>query len=199
MDWLNAVTNDYIVQQGNQLQAIYPHYIDRYRTDGMEYTLYVGQSMAPELPFVPDLRRQLADWQLRSMVDMAQLTHRLLPQLPLPLQTTQLILARSHPIDISFRPDERRFDVEGSYSVRYEVLKKRIDKAFIRGTRERLTQPDTIALVYTQPTELKDYPPTIANLQERGQLRADIDYLTLAPMQGVDNLKALRLRINYTD
>lgn len=197
MDWLNAVINDYIVQEENQLQAIYPH--DRYRTDGMDYTLYVGQSMAPDILFAPDIRRQLADWQLSSMAAIAQLTHRLLPRLPLPLQTTQLILARSQPVDISFRPDERRFDVEGSYSIRYEVLKKRIDKAFVRGTRERLTQPDTIALVYTQTTELNNYLPTIASLQQRGQLRADIDYLTLALMQGVDNLKVLRLTINYTE
>jgi hypothetical protein len=44
------------------------------------------------------------------------------------LQTTQLILIHSQPISISFRKDERKFDVEGSYNIRYEVIKKRLIK-----------------------------------------------------------------------
>ncbi|TAK35947.1 MAG: hypothetical protein EPO28_13950 [Saprospiraceae bacterium] len=36
--------------------------------------------------------------------------------------------------------DEKRLDVEGSYNVRYEIIKKRIDKALLKGTQERLTQ-----------------------------------------------------------
>ena len=130
---------------------------------------------------------------------MARLTHRLLPQLPLPLRTTQLILVHSHPVDTPFRQDERRFDVEGSYSIRYEVLKKRIDKAHIEGTLERLTQPDTIALVYTHSAELTDYLPAIASLQDRGMLQPGIDYLDIEPLQGVTNLKALRVQVNYAE
>jgi hypothetical protein len=36
--------------------------------------------------------------------------------------------------------DEKRFDVDGTYNARYEVVKKRIDKANIKGTKERITQ-----------------------------------------------------------
>ncbi|MBC8154414.1 MAG: GAF domain-containing protein [Bacteroidetes bacterium] len=196
---INATVNDYINQEEKQLQTIYPHYFERYRTDGTEYTIYAGQSIAPDQPFERDYRRRLSEWQLSSMVEMAQLTHRLLPHLPLPLRTTQLILVHSHPVDISFRPDERRFDVEGSYSIRYEVLKKRIDKAFIDGTQERLTQPDTIGLVYTHSTELVDYLSAITRLQQQGSLQPGIEYVDLEPLQGVSNLKALRVRINYND
>lgn len=199
MDWLNATVNEYIDEEEKTLQTIYPHYFERYRTDGTEYTIYVGQSIAPQMPFEPALIQRLYHWQLRSMVEMAKLTHQLLPSLPLPLQTTQLILAHGHPVDISFRHDERRLDVEGSYSIRYEVLKKRIDKAYIDGSQERLTQPDTIALVYGHASEVAGYLPYIEQLQAEGQIDERLDYLDLEPMQGIVHLKALRLHIRYAE
>ena len=199
IDWLNAAVNEYIDDEEKKLQTIYPHYFERYRTDGTEYTIYVGQSIAPGKAFEPEVIQRLFQWQLISMVEMARLTHRLLPHLPLPLQTTQLILAHTYPVDISFRQDERRFDVEGSYSIRYEVLKKRIDKARIEGTQERLTQPDFIALVYNHLSEVADYLPFIKKMQESGQLQPNLEYLDLEPMQGVTNLKAIRVGITYPD
>ncbi|GAB2531622.1 GAF domain-containing protein [Spirosoma aerophilum] len=199
MDWLNAAVNEYIDEEEKKLQTIYPHYFERYRTDGTEYSIYLGQSIAPDMPFTPGIRLRLLQWQLTSMVEVARLTHLLLSSLPLPLQTTQLILAYAQPVDIGFRQDERRFDVEGSYSIRYEVLKKRIDKAYIEGTQERLTQPNTIAIVYSHLSEVTDYLPFIADMQARGELQPDLEYLDIEPLQGVLHLKALRVRINYTD
>lgn len=194
---LNELTNQYIDQQQQQLQAIFPHYAERYRTDGTEYTLYVGQSIAPNQLFGPDINRQLCQWQLNAMIEIAWLAHRLGPQLPLPLQTTQLILAHSQPVDICFRHDERRFDVEGSYSIRYEVLKKRIDKVLILGTEERLTQPDTLVIVYSEATEIAEYLPFIARLQAEGKLTPGTEQLDLEPLKGVHHLRALRVNINY--
>ncbi|GAB3890777.1 hypothetical protein GCM10028803_01920 [Larkinella knui] len=199
VEWLNTAVNTYIKDEEKKLQAIYPHYFERYRTDGMEYTIYVGQSIAPKVNFAPDFLHRFFQWQLNSMLEMAQLTHLLLPRLPLPLQTTQLLLAHTQPVDISFRQDEHRFDVEGSYSIRYEVLKKRIDKAYIAGTQERLTQPDTIALVYSNRREVADYLPFITKLQEENKLLPRIDYLDLEPLQGVAKLKAIRLHLNYSN
>ena len=69
--------------------------------------------------------------------------------LAIPLKTTHLILAHHAPLSIHFRFDEKRFDVDGAYDVRYEVVKKRIDKAVIRGTGERVTQPGRIAIIYS--------------------------------------------------
>ncbi|RCR67182.1 GAF domain-containing protein [Larkinella punicea] len=199
VEWLNTAVNTFIEKEEKQLQTIYPHYFERYRTDGMEYTIYVGQSIAPQTPFEPDFLRHLYAWQLKSMVELASLTNLLLPRLPLALQTTQLILAHSQPVDISFRQDEHRFDVEGSYSIRYEVLKKRIDKAYIAGTNERLTQPNTIALVYSNRREVADYLPFITALQEQKKLTPEIEYLDLEPLQGVARLKAIRLHLNYPE
>ncbi|WP_431214458.1 hypothetical protein ACQ86N_06430 [Puia sp. P3] len=68
--------------------------------------------------------RNLRLWQLNSMATIVRLTHALLPQMPERLETTQLIFVHSSSIDISFRKDERRFDVEGGYNIRYQVVKK---------------------------------------------------------------------------
>lgn len=198
MNRLNTVINTYIDQEEIYLQTIYPHYFERYRTDGAEYTLYVGQSIAPKQAFDSAVLDELHRWQLRSMVELARLTHLLQPSLPVRLQTTQLLLAHIHPVDIGFRRDERRFDVEGSYSIRYEVIKKRIDKACIKHTQERLTQPGMIAIVYSHPEEIVSYLPIIAELQAQGQLDSGIAYFDLEAVQSLGHLKAIRLRINLT-
>ncbi|QKZ14974.1 GAF domain-containing protein [Spirosoma sp. KUDC1026] len=195
--WLNATLEEYLDSQQKNLQAIYPNYFEKFRTDGMEYTLYAGQSIAPQKPFSEEDLQHLRRWQLVSMVEMAQLSHRIQPHLSLPLRTTQLILVHKRPVTIGFRRNERRFDVEGSYSIRYEVIKKRIDKASIKGSTERLTKPDTIALVYANKRELADYLPIIDELQQTGRLGTALEYLDLEPLQGITRLKAVRLAINY--
>jgi hypothetical protein len=121
------------------------------------------------------------------------------PELELPLQTTQLILAHGHPISISFRPAERKFDVDGAYNIRYEIIKKRIDKVCIKNTNERLTKPGTIAIVYTQPKECEEYLEYIEFLQSEGILTNQLEQLELEELQGVSGLKALRVGINYEE
>lgn len=197
MAQINATVNTYIERETKKLRTIFPHYFEKFRTDGLEYNIYCGQSIAPWLPFQPDYLHQFRSWQLTSLVEMAQLTHQLRPLLPLPMQTTQLLLAHSQPVDIKFRLDEQRFDVEGSYSIRYEVIKKRIDKAYIKGSVERLTQPDTIALVYAHTQELDAYTPIIQSLHTQGKLIPGTELVELEPLQGITSLKALRLRIKY--
>jgi hypothetical protein len=135
-------------------------------------------------------------WQLSSMAEIARVTHALIPNLQVPLQTTQLILIHSQPISIGFRKDERRFDVEGSYNIRYEIMKKRLDKVNIRGTNERLTQPGKIAMVYSNPKEAQEYQEYILFLQSKNLLLPGMESLELEELQGVSGLKALRVSIN---
>eukprot|EP00456_Euglypha_rotunda_P085685 TRINITY_DN86531_c0_g1_i1.p1 TRINITY_DN86531_c0_g1~~TRINITY_DN86531_c0_g1_i1.p1 ORF type:complete len:134 (-),score=23.02 TRINITY_DN86531_c0_g1_i1:61-462(-) len=130
------------------------------------------------------------------MAAMAKLTHALLPQLGRPLQTTQLIFIHSNSINISFRNDERRFDVEGGYNIRYQVIKKRIDKVHVKDTDERLTQPGKIALVYFSKKELDEYIGYIQYLQEQRMLLQDIEHLELEELQGISGLKAIRVGVN---
>src|SRR5690606_14511468 len=124
-----------------ELQSVYPNYFEKFRTDGVEFDIYVGQSIAPQIRFTDDLLGKFRLMQLRVMAEIAQTTNNLGLYFSLPLETTQLIFVYDKPIDVSFRIDEQRFDVEGSYNIRYQMVKKRIDKALIKDTNERLTQP----------------------------------------------------------
>ena len=116
-----------------------------------------------------------------------------------PLQTTQLILVHSQCISISFRSDERKFDVEGSYNIRYETIKKRLDKVRIKDTEERLTQPGRIAIVYSNQKEVQEYQEYIQFLQKKNILKTDLEFLELEELQGVKGLKAMRVGIYLED
>jgi hypothetical protein len=85
--------------------------------------------------------------------------------------------------------------VASAYNIRYEIIKKRIDKALVVGTKERLTQPGTIALVYSQGREANEYLEYIEYLQNIGQLTREVEDLDVEELQGVRGLKALRVRV----
>ncbi|WP_143774176.1 hypothetical protein [Niastella vici] len=193
---INEAVLESFEKQEEAMQQSYPHYFEKYKTDGVEYTIYIGQSIAPNNPFNMLYLKNIRLWQLNSMAEIARITHALIPSLPVPLQTTQLILIHSLPISIGFRKDERRFDVEGSYNIRYEIMKKRLDKVNIRDTNERLTQPGKIAMVYSNPREAQEYQEYILFLQSKNLLLPGMESLELEELQGVSGLKALRVSIN---
>jgi hypothetical protein len=112
-----------------QAQEIFPHYYERFKTDGVEHNLYIGASIEPNKEYNPMYLHNLRLWQLETLSEMELEHHKLKSSLPYSLDVTSLILAFSSPISIRFRMDEKRFDVDGSYNARYEVVKKRIDKA----------------------------------------------------------------------
>ena len=119
----------------------------------------------------------------------------LLPNLPMPLETAHLILAQSESLTIRFREDEKRFDVDGAYNVRYEIVKKRIDKAEIKQTGERLTQPGMIAVVYAQDRMAWEYRRYLEYLRASGFIEAEVEDVELKELQGVSGLRALRVRV----
>lgn len=197
MQFINNTVSEYLEEAQQSLQSSYPCYFAKFRTDGVEYDIYIGQDIAPDLPFDLLYLKNIRLWQLSAMVEVARLTNGLVSEMPRALLTTQLIFIHSNPIDISFRNDERRFDVEGAYNIRYEVVKKRIDKVLLKGTAERLTQPGKIALVYFNSYEANEYKEYIKYLQEQGFLLDDLETLELDELQGVSGLKALRVGVNY--
>jgi len=136
-------------------------------------------------------------WQLTFLTKAARLAHALEKRLPLVLQTTQLILAHSIPLSISFRRKERKFDVDGAYNIRYEIIKKRIDKVHIRDSEERLTQPGKVAIVYSQHKELLEYMEYIEFLQAEGLLGDNIEHHDLEDTQGISGLKAVRVDVLF--
>ena len=196
MKMINTAINNYLDEFKDELQKSYPCYFEKFRTDGIEYDIYIGQSIAPEKPFDKLYLSNLRLWQLNSMAAIAKLTNALMPQMSKPLYITQLIFVHANTIDISFRNDERRFDVEGTYNIRYQVIKKRIDKVQIKNLNERLTQPGKIALVYFNRTDADEYLKYINYLQEQDILNNDLEQLELEELQGVSGLRALRVGVN---
>lgn len=116
--------NNYFDRLKDEIQQAYPCYFEKFRTDGVEYDIYIGQSITPARPYSEIYLKNLRLMQVSTMAAIAQYTHAMLPQLAVPIETTQLIFIHSHPIDICFRRDEKRFDVEGTYNIRYQIIKK---------------------------------------------------------------------------
>ena len=192
---INDVVSKFIDKEQLTAQKVYPHYFERYVTDGVEFNMYIGQSIVPNRKFNSIYLSNLKMWQLSTLAQLARLTAALENKLPTLLSTTQLILAHSIPISISFRTAERKFDVDGAYNVRYEMIKKRIDKVRIKETNERLTQPGKIAIVYTQPKEAAEYMEYIEFLQNHKLLKPGVENLELEELQGVVGLRAMRVEV----
>lgn len=180
-----------------EAQSFFPHYYERFKTDGVEHNLYIGASISPKHAFNPLYLNNLRLWQLQAMCEMENEYYKLKPSLPYELDVTSLILVFSSPISIRFRMDEKRFDVDGTYNARYEVVKKRIDKSNIKGTRERITQKGKITIVYTQKKEEAEYRRYIQFLQHQNMLGNVIESFDVEDLQGVTGLKALRVEVTY--
>ncbi|MCB0532930.1 MAG: GAF domain-containing protein [Lewinellaceae bacterium] len=182
-----------------EMQKTYPFFFEKYRTDGVEYDMFVGQALAPHKRFDRVYLSNLRLWQLQSMATISQMIRNMHAEMPKLLEVTLLIYVNSDPIDIHFRKDEKRFDVEGGYNVRYQMIKKRIDKVHIQDTDERLTQPDKIALVYTNKQDAAEYISHIRYLQQQHILNDDLEELELEELQGVSGLKALRVGVRQNN
>ncbi|MCJ8208520.1 GAF domain-containing protein [Mucilaginibacter sp. RS28] len=193
---INQALNGYFEKAQQKLQQIYPCYFEKFRTDGVEYDVYTGKSLAPDMTFDEQKLNEFRRWQLNSMIDIVHITNKLFDRMECHLRTTQLIFIHSHPIDICFRKDEHRFDVEGAYNIRYEVIKKRIDKVLIKDTGERLTQPGKIALVYTTSDEAQEYLKYIKECCQQQLLTGETEHFELEELQGVAGLRAIRVTVN---
>src|SRR6185295_18352071 len=154
---LNETISAYLELEEQAAQSIFPHYFEKQKTDGVDHQVYVGGSLVEDGGFDPLYLKSLRLWQLMVVCGIAARADRLSAALPLPLQATHRVLVQHAPLSIRFRFDEKRFDGDGAYDIRYEIVKKRIDKAVVRGTNERITQPEKIAIVYANPAEGNEY------------------------------------------
>ncbi len=180
-----------------EAQAFFPHYYERFKTDGVEHNLYIGASISPKNNYSPLYLSNLRLWQLQAICEMENEYYRIRPSLPYDLDVTSLILVFSSPISIRFRMDEKRFDVDGTYNARYEVVKKRIDKAFIKGTTKRITEKGKITIVYSQKQEEAEYRRYIQYMQHNNMLDDVIENFEVEDLQGVTGLRALRVGVLY--
>lgn len=195
-----------------EAQRILPHYYRRFVTDGVEFDMYAGRALldlehrrllrlSPEPHPLAERLARLRRHQLRTLIAIARAT----PTLPLniPLRTTQLLLVQGQPLSISFREEERRFDVSGAADARFEIIKKRLDKATYPGPDgrpARLTQPGAVAIVYQHLREAAEYDGYIAELRAAGLLtNAPTERLELDEAPGVRGLRALRVWVTPAD
>ncbi|CAB5098709.1 hypothetical protein D3OALGB2SA_1695 [Olavius algarvensis associated proteobacterium Delta 3] len=190
---LNGRITAYLDQEEENIQALFPHYYERHRTDGVDYLIYAGESIVEEGGFSDLYLKNLRLWQIQTAVGIARLAEELKPSLKVPLEMAHLILVQDTPTNIRFRYDEKRFDVDGAYDVRNEIIKSRIDKATIGNGVERLTQPGKIAIVYTSPQEAEEMLRHIRFLAGEGYLEDDAEQLDLDELPGVQGLKAIRV------
>ncbi len=196
---INEAVSSYIDLEEQAAQSMFPHFFEKQKTDGVDYTIYLGGALREDGAFDPLYLKNMRLWQLMVACGVALRVERLKDRLPVRLDITNLILIQHAPLSIRFRSDEKRFDVDGAYNVRYEIIKKRIDKATIRGTTERLTQPGKIALVYSHPSEAAEWREYIEYLQRLGYLTRDIEELELDELQGAQGLRAMRVAVDLAN
>lgn len=191
--------SSYLDLEEQAAQVMFPHYFEKQKTDGVDHQIYVGASLLPDGRFDPLYLKNLRLWQLMVVCGIAARADRLTERLAVPLRTTHLVLVQHAPLSIRFRFDEKRFDVDGAYDIRYEIVKKRIDKAVVQETGERVTQPGQIAIVYAQPAEAAEYRGYVEYLQHLGYLGAEVEDLDLQELQGVHGLRALRVTVTLRE
>ena len=194
---LNEKLADFIDKKQVEAQNMFPHYFERYKTDGIEYNIYIGSSLVKSEKYHEIYLQNLRLWQMQMMCELENVAFDLKDKLDHPLEVASLVLAVSSPISIEFRMDEKRFDVDGAYNIRYEIIKKRIDKARIKETNERLTQPGKIAIVYSQKKDALEYRKYIKHLQSTNYLSPNIEDLEIEELQGISGLRALRVEVIY--
>ena len=193
---LNQAISTLLEEKNKELQNILPHYFEKYKTDGVEYNIYLGQSILQHGKFRAHHLKEFRLWQLIQMCEIARLVKSTSESLPVSLETAQLIVIYNAQLSIRFRMDEKQFDVDGTYNVRYEILKKRIDKSLIKNTKDRLTQSGTVSIVYLQDRDRTEYLQYLSFIQQKGYIDGDIEDLELEKLQGAEGLRALRFTVS---
>ncbi len=197
---INRTMARYLDRQQIEAQKIYPHYFERYKTDGVDHNIYLGESLSnnSRIPFDKVYLYNLRLWQLRTMCEMENRFYRIQENMPLMLEAASLILVFSNTLSIRYRMDEKQFDVDGTYNARYEIIKKRIDKACVKGTGQRITQKGKIVIIYSQRSDEREYLRYVKYLQSKKYLGENVELLELEDVQGVVGLKAIRVEVLYT-
>ena len=195
---INNMISSYILEAQVAAQEMFPHYFEKYQTDGIEYTIYLGSSLTKNKKFNTFYLKNFRLWQLLLSCEIERRMEQLKPQLKIGLDITQLILVHDQALSIRFRPDEKQFDVDGAYDIRYEIIKKRIDKATIKVTGERLTQPGKIAVIYNQQKVAGEYKRFFEYLAAKNIISENVEEVELEELPGATGLRALRVEVIKT-
>ena len=178
-------------------QEMYPHFFERFKTDGVEHNMYIGESITKEESFNSIYLYNLRLWQLQVMYEMENSFYQNQNEYPIGLDVASMILVFNQPLSIRFRMDEKQFDVDGTYNARYEVVKKRVDKAFIKGTEDRVTAKGKMSIIYSHKEDEIEYLKYVRFMQSKNMFGKDLEILELQDLQGVTGLKAIRVNMIY--
>lgn len=192
---VNRKLADMLDESQVKAQEIFPHYFERFKSDGVEHNLYIGHTIAPDLNYTSKVIHKLRYWQLKTICNMEREFQTFKNTLPIQLDIASLLFVYNEKIDIRFRMDEKRFDVDGAYNSYYEIIKKRLDKAHIKDSPERITCPGKITIVYFGMENQREYLEYISKLQKKGILQNDVEFLKVEDLQGITGLLALRVSL----
>ena len=66
---INDKVSDYLDKMQLAAQKMFPHYFEKYQTDGVDHNLYIGQSLVNNKTFIPLYLQNLRLWQLLVMCE----------------------------------------------------------------------------------------------------------------------------------
>lgn len=193
---MNKGFSDLLDKRQKVVQAVYPHYYERFKTDGVEHNIYIGSSICPTKLFDTTYLQNLRLWQLQVMSELMCIHYQNNAQDELAMDVTELLFVYDTPLGIQFRMDEKRFDIDGVYNTRYEIIKKRLDKACIKGTDERIVQPKKITIAFASSYDINDYMSYIDYAQQLGLLLNDVEQFDIQELQSVSGLVGIRVSVN---
>ncbi|NEQ21519.1 MAG: GAF domain-containing protein [Microcoleus sp. SIO2G3] len=177
-----------------RMQQIIPHYCDVESTDGINHMIYVGESI--DSKFSAYHLRSLRYEQLRAVCDCARTAFNFQALYDTQLEVTHLVLVQDLTVDILHDENtEKLFEVRGTRDIRYEIVKKRIDKAVDEQARTRITQPGMLTLVYSTEEEWTEYQQYLRYLAREGWVDTEIQLGTVEPLQGITGLRFARVRV----
>lgn len=177
-----------------RMQQITPHYCDVESTDGINHMIYVGESI--DSKFSVYHLRSLRYEQLRAVCDCARTAFKFQTLYNTQMEVTHLVLVQDLTVDIIHDENtEKLFEVRGTRDIRYEIVKKRIDKAVDEESRTRITQPGMLTLVYSSEEEWAEYQQYLRYLTREGWIEPEIQSGTVEPLQGITGLKFARVRV----
>ncbi|MDB9495413.1 GAF domain-containing protein [Spirulina major CS-329] len=191
---ITAHLRDTWEQWQTQMQTILPHYCDTEVTDGIDHMIYLGKAIHPQ--FSQFHLHSLRYEQLRALCDCARTCFNLRDEQDNPLQVAHLILVQDITVDIFHdEQTEKLFDVMGTRDTRYEIVKKRIDKAISTQDQARITQPGMLTIVYSTESEWLEYQHYLRYLEREGWITCDRIMGAVEPLQGVTGLKFARVEV----
>ena len=194
LEQINTRLRETWEQQQRRMQRVIPHYCDVEVTDGIDHMIYAGGAIASN--FQPFHLKCLRYEQLRSVCACARTAFEIKSEFETKLEVTHLILVQDSTVDIFHDEDtERLFDVRGTRDTRYEIVKKRIDKAIDEHNKSRITQPGMLTIVYSTEREKREYQIYLRYLAREKLASTEIETGEVEPLQGVNGLKFMRVGI----